>query len=134
MEQLQYAYPMLEQNLSMPEPTCCWFFRENDYRVAPVPFCLEGEDYKRWEGDGLYWDKRLDSLKCGKNVTFQYGNNAGFSSGAGPTLIRNLEGSVEWVSLRHYDADALVGGVTLFKGNQCGSTSMYRPGPSEGSE
>ena len=48
--------------------------------------------------------------------------------------MRNLEDRVNFVKLWYHDSDALIGGVTVFTGNQCGTTSKYVPGPLEGGE
>ena len=68
-------YKLTQSNFSLPAPDCCQFADGNDYfnNVAPANFCLDGKDFAEFKSTGNWWNRNWDSLKCGKNVRYEYG-------------------------------------------------------------
>ena len=92
--------------------------------------CLNGEASWQWNGnEEQWWNQRWDSLKCGEQVRIEFGNDNNTSTLSGPLISRNLEDvNIDFVRMWSYDAEALIGGVTVFTGHYCGTVSKFLPG------
>ena len=122
--------------MSLPANDCCQFFDHNDYRGDSTQFCLEGKSKEQWNEDEVDgWMRRWDSLKCGKEVRVEWGNDSDSSFAAGPAFLRNLvDTDINFIRMHHYDADALIGGVNVYTGDQCGTHSKFLPGGQYGDQ
>ena len=90
-----------------------------NYRGQSSDFCLEGKSKEQFDfSNQSWWDLRWDSLKCGKEVRIEWGNDGDSSFAAGPVFLRNLaDTDIRFIRMFHYDAEALIGGVNIYTGN-----------------